>query len=687
LNFIQQNPFIRLLAFYIAGIVLVNLLDFPIGQSLLMALVGIGLLLLIVLQKLNYYHQFWWGVVLSFVLLAFAAIRVSQFNGRFSNALSQVGSKGFASGIVLDVPKENSYGQQVLVLVQNRKESGHWDPTRSKVLLQIAAGAKNEMLKPGDEVVFSGKFSPLIGPRNPFDFNYAAFMQNKQVYEKVSVQPGEYKILPQEFTSLRLWALNFRQGIISRYKDFGIEGEPLHVLSALTLGYKDKLSAELRQDYAGAGAMHVLAVSGLHVGLIYELLLLLFKPLLLLKKWRKYVFLIVLFAIWSYALIAGLPPSVCRAATMFSFIVLGKILNRQPKIYNSIAASAFLLLVLNPSLLYDVGFQLSYMAVLGIVFFFPRINRLLYFKNIILRKAWEGIAVALAAQLATTPIGLYYFQQFPVYFWLSSLFVVLFAFVLMWATVLFLLLSVWDVVAAKMAWCIAEAITFMNLAIHWVNKIPGAVLKVYVVDPWIMTGLFLFMILVSVFLILQKTKYLHLALSVLLLMVYYHSYQSIVSQQQKAISVYHIPNTTAVHLVEGTNAIWVLADTAQNQHLMKCREQARIYWKTKEEKIYLLGSLDSMPRLGKSFCICRNAILYNDFELLLGRGNGVDCTELSFMPDVKLYANGKSKIDSTVPALFSSEVKPWDIDRLKRKNKIRDCYYTLSDGAWEMRFE
>ena len=167
--------------------------------------------------------------------------------------------------------------------------------------------------------------------------------------------------------------------------------------------------------------MHVLAVSGLHIGILYLLVGFLLKPLERTRKLKVLRGVVILLIIWGFALLTGLSPSIKRAATMFSFIVVADAFNRNTNIYNTIAASALFLLVIDPALLMSVGFQLSYLAVLSIVLLYRPIFNILPASNVVLNKIWEILSVSLAAQLAVFPLSIYYFHQFPVYFLLANL--------------------------------------------------------------------------------------------------------------------------------------------------------------------------------------------------------------------------------------------------------------------------
>jgi competence protein ComEC len=191
-------------------------------------------------------------------------------------------------------------------------------------------------------------------------------------------------------------------------------------------------------------------------------------------KWLRA--LILLTGLWMYALVTGLSPSVLRAATMFSFIIAGQALNRQAYIYNSIAASAFLLLLVQPAILFEVGFQLSYMAVIFIVFLHPYLYRLLSFRYKILNSAWSLTCVSLAAQAGTVPLSLFYFHQFPSYFILSNFVVIPAATVIIYGAALLFIASPIPVLLEIFGLLLNKFLQMVNFMIFFIEKMPGSLI-------------------------------------------------------------------------------------------------------------------------------------------------------------------------------------------------------------------
>ena len=244
------------------------------------------------------------------------------------------------------------------------------------------------------------------------------------------------------------------------------------IAMALLLGQKQTLDRDLREGYVQAGVMHILAVSGLHVGIIYALFIGLLKPLKLSKKWARIYLLLVVVLIWVYAIITGLSPSVIRAATMFTLISLGQLRERKPSIFNVLAFSAMLMITLNPEVIFEVGFQLSYLAVVGIALIQPLILNWWLPKNAVLEYFWQLTSVSIAAQLATFPLTVFYFHVFPTYFLIGNLLIIPLAFLIMQVGVPLLAIGWIPVVGEVLGWTLSKLIVMQIYIVQFIQTLP-----------------------------------------------------------------------------------------------------------------------------------------------------------------------------------------------------------------------
>lgn len=311
--------------------------------------------------------------------------------------------------------KENSKTVEVQLLSIMKKDRSE---SESKIMLYTSKSMK---VQPGDRFIAKSYFNSFKSPLNPGQFDYKGFYENRNFYYYVF----EDDLLVYDHNrGIRNFVSNIQVNLEKAYKDIGIVGDELAVLKALIIGDRSSVNPELKSKFSESGAMHVLAVSGLHIGIVFLILnqALKFLGQQKVQSWLKAI--IILIGIWGFALISGLSPSAQRASWMFSFIVLSKALNRNTNVINTIAASALLLFLINPKILFEVGFQLSYSAVLGIVIIHPKLYSLFKTRNVWLNKIISLSLVSFTAQLATLPLTLYYFHQFPNLFLLTNLFVI-----------------------------------------------------------------------------------------------------------------------------------------------------------------------------------------------------------------------------------------------------------------------
>ncbi|HKZ36510.1 MAG TPA: ComEC/Rec2 family competence protein, partial [Chryseolinea sp.] len=322
------------------------------------------------------------------------------------------------------------------------------------------------------------------------------------------------------------------------------------IVSALVLGITDGLDNELLTAYKGTGAMHILAVSGLHVGIIYGLLLFLLKPLQKVKHGKWFLAGISIVVLWLYAFITGLSPSVLRAVTMFSFVALAKPAQHRTNIYNILAASAFCILLYDPYLIMSIGFQLSYLAVLGIVYLQSGIYKLWEPTNRLLDEVWKVSSVSIAAQLATFALGLLYFHQFPNYFLLSNLFVIPGSFIVLIAGLVLLALSFIQPVAFALGFIIEWIIKTLNFIVFAVEDFPFSLVEnVYITtfQCWLLLGIILVIIL-----LLHTRKFAYFLAASLILFIYsmaqWNHFQRDVNVQK--LTVYNVKGHTAIDLMD-----------------------------------------------------------------------------------------------------------------------------------------
>jgi competence protein ComEC len=304
------------------------------------------------------------------------------------------------------------------------KDSISWHHVEGKTMIYFPYEALNT-LKYGDKVLVIGKPELVSKQLNPDEFAFDIYLANRQVYHQDFLKDGDYQKISEglgnTFIGISYQIATYCKKV---FRNHILEDREQTVALALVVGIKEGISDDVIKTYSETGAMHILAVSGLHVGILYKVLELLFTQLRKKPRGRIFFYIFSFSFLWIYAFVTGLSASVLRAVVMFSFIIIGSLMGKRGNIYNTMAASAFVLLCYDPFLLLDVGFQLSYVAVLGIVYLQPKLDRLWLPENRIVYYFWQIVTVSIAAQLVTLPLGLTYFHQFPFYFLITNILVI-----------------------------------------------------------------------------------------------------------------------------------------------------------------------------------------------------------------------------------------------------------------------
>ncbi|MES2559132.1 MAG: ComEC/Rec2 family competence protein [Bacteroidota bacterium] len=392
-------------------------------------------------------------------------------------------------------------------------------------------------------------------PQNPDEFNYKRYLAFNQVFDQVYVKAAELQKLPgNQGALLRKWVYevqHYFKGVLSRCIASRNE---TGVAEALLYGYDDDIDAETVQAYSNTGTLHVLAVSGMHVGIIFMIMGLFLKPMDANKRMKLVKNVIILAVLWLYSLLCGLSPSILRATVMFSFIIFSSILNIRSSVYNTLAASAFVLLCVDANMLANVGFQLSYLAVLGIVFFQSYVYNWYTPSNRLMDEIWKITSVSLAAQLTTFPIGLLYFHQFPNCFLFSNLLIIPLTTLILYMVMALLVVSPFSWLSWLLGQAIFYTIGFTNTIVKCVERIPYAYVNgLYINIP---QSILLYVMILSgtAYLLLRRIMYLKVCAGSA---IFFFSIQAIHQYQnntQYRLVVYNIRHHTAIHILKGNEA-------------------------------------------------------------------------------------------------------------------------------------
>ena len=577
--------------------------------------------------------------------------------------------------------KEKSY--KALATVEAVFNNGVWQSVEGDILLYFKKTDGLPNIHYGSQIIITNNLNHIINSGNPGGFNYSRYCSFQGIYFQGFLQKGDYLILS---SNKKDWFVNkliqARTNVLSTLKKY-IKGEnEISIAEALLIGYRDELNRDLVRAYSNTGVVHIIAISGLHLGMIYGLIIFLFKPFVKFK-WSKLVkALTIVIVLWMFSFIAGMPPSILRSAIMFSCIALGDLIGKKNNIYNGLSLSAIIILIINPFALWDVGFQLSYSAVISIVIFSPYIKKWIYFKNKLLAGFWNLNAITLSAQILTLPIVLYHFHQFPNLFIFTNLFAVPFSGLILYAEILLIIFSFWNGLAIFLGSFSEWGISILNKFILNVDILPFAVWESIQIN--IIQSIFLYGVIISFisFLIFKKAKYFVVGSFFLCLFFMNRTLDFLKSIQQKKIIVYNVPSHTAIDIVDSRSFIFNGSDILKadgflrNFHIKPSRVLHRISKTNSLKNIYYSENL----------IISKNRKILVVNKRLNGLNNKTNWDAIILTKNPKISIADIVKFANCKSFVFDGSNSLWKINQWKREcDSLHLQYHICSlNGAFEM---
>lgn len=349
--------------------------------------------------------------------------------------------------------------------------------TQGKILLNIRNDSLSHDLDIGSNLLLRGNIYRHKSPYNPNQFDYGKYLENKSILSQVYADVRDIKVSNEVTKNIWYYSAKFRNTIIKNLKKSGFNEKELNVVNALILGQQQDISPDIMLDYQYAGAVHVLSVSGLHVGYILVFLNFLLMRVPKTSGGNLFRFLVIVFSLWGFAIVAGLSPSVVRSVTMFSFVAMGMHLKRKTNSFHTLLVSMLLILIFEPSFLFDVGFQLSYLALFFILWLQPLLSNLWIPGNKVYKYSWDIITVSFAAQIGTFPLSIYYFHQFPGLFFVTNLIILPVLGIIMALGVFVMVWASFGIVPLIFVKVLEWSIFGLNWIIGWIASFESFILK------------------------------------------------------------------------------------------------------------------------------------------------------------------------------------------------------------------
>ncbi len=554
-----EIPIVRIIISYSIGILIFNFVEVSPRILPFAIIFTTGLILMISFsfyQRQLKYPVLNASILLFWIIVGFTRIQESQIQFQ-QNHFSHFDFEEFKGEII----SAKIYGEKANCQVDmyEVESNGELINVKGRAYIKLVGEFTNDSLI-GKSLIGPNKFYEPKEAKNPYGYDQKSQLRNKNIFHTAYLKPNQYTIHRYERNPFIKWLQSTRVYCINVFKKYIPHADNLGVAAAMVLGTRDYISEDLMAAYTDTGSIHVLAVSGLHVGIVSGLILFLFSFIKSNKtatRICKGLASIVL--IWFFAFLTGAAPAVLRASLMFSLYFMAKdILRIQINVYNVLLSTAFVLLIYNPYFIFNIGFQFSYLALIGIVFFCPRIQKWFYSPIPLVNKIWTLVAVSIAAQITVFPLSIYYFNKFASSFWLSGIVTAPFAILLLSVGLAVLIIeysglhTLNELLVGDIFNCLLSA---FNASIHWIQSLPLSHIDNIWFDKWNVFILYVFSMLLMVGFTYLKGKFFVYASLVLLFNTIYNFHKSNQQLIQKKITIYDSYNNTVIDIFEGLTCL------------------------------------------------------------------------------------------------------------------------------------
>jgi len=600
---------------------------------------------------------------------AFIIIKAQPLQHRYHYSTLDLGQQPVWHLKIREVLKPTAFSERYIAEIKSVDSSF----ATGKLILGTPLPDSLSNLSVDDEIYTVDELTVITPPLNPHQFSYKNYLAKLGIYHQMRLQPSHYFQKENPSRTTFGIAASARNHIIEKLRATSFGQEELGVIQALLLGQRTDISKETYDNYKNAGAVHILALSGLHIGILLLVLQFLLRPLEYLPHGKKISLLLTVLLLWGFAFLAGLSASIVRACTMFSFVAYALYLNRPSNTFNILALSMFfILLFINPNLLFQVGFQMSYAAVLAIVWIYPLLQKIWYPKSKPVRYVWQLLSVSVAAQLGVLPISLFYFHQFPGLFFISNLLIIPTLGFILGTGILVIFLSLINQLPDTLAWFFNELIFYMNTIVAWVAQQEDFIFKHISFDG---TQLLLtYALIATLALLLTQLNFKRMVffLTSLLCLQGYTMYQAYVSSQKTDVFLLHQTKNTVILAKSGADATVFTSDNSAAQKPvtdMKIGERIRTIAFDTLANSYLIH--------GKSFLVLDSLGIYPPEKLeqtvLLTHSPKINLDRLITQTNPRqIIADGSN---------YTSYIARWKATCIKRKIPF---HHTGEKGAFHL---
>ncbi len=532
---------------------------------------------------------------------------------------------------VCDMPQHRAKSIRVVGEVQEINDTaGNTHPCEGKIQLYLQNNEVSQAVRYGDIILAHVSAELPSGVENPHQFDYRTFLRRRGICYTDYLTGSHFRIVGHKAGGAMDRITNIRKQLIEVIGNSNLTISQQGIAKALCLGYDEDLQEETEDHFRRAGITHLLCVSGLHVGIVALLVGWCLSFMGNKRRSRILRGLVQMAVIWLFVLLTGMAPSALRAGLMFSFIVVGQMFFSRPPTLNVIASSALVLLIIKPVLLFEVGFQLSYAAVSGIVLFTRPLEQLLPLPSPtkrlaqggvwLLRKLWSLMCVSLVAQTCTAPLILYYFHQFPLYFLIANMVVIPFASLLLGGVLVMLLVGWWPAAFNAVGWIVGKELAATEWITSTIASWPHSMLEHIYFDSAMLIMAYCIIALLGILLLHKRLWTLCGSLAIAIVFVAYTQRVEARCATQLHYDIYNVgPRHAAAEFFVGHNS-YLVADSSIANHPEK------IDYQTSNNLIWRQARRKKIIATDSSYCddylmVEKRLVSFNDTVITIYSGN------------------------------------------------------------------
>ncbi len=696
-----EVPFVRIVIPFAAGILIYAIWQFHFPLPIVPGIVLVTIILQWQWQKSSstlFRKNYWLGVGLNASLfLAGNQTAFYKADINHPDQFNQAEKKfGYLILTLLEPPIEKDNSFKACAHVNFLSDGITLKKVCGYGIVYLQKDSFTRLLHYGDEIIVKNNFNEIPSPKNPDEFNYKRYLWYQEIYSSAYLKSEDWKPMHRNeahwFFNVSFW---LRDHCRQAFEEFIKDPREESVMEALVVGYRDNMSQEIQQAYASAGVIHVLAVSGLHVGILYLVLERLLFFMRKRKQLRRMQSFIIVLVIWLFAFVTGLSGSVVRAAMMFSLIALGKNWNLTANPFNIIASSALIILLWNPLLIMDVGFQLSYAAVISISAFVSHMNWWMVRETKFGDFLWKTTSMSLAAQLGTLPLTTFYFHQFPTLFLLANIIVIPVSGVLLVGGIVLALVQWWKPVAIVIAFLLEKVEWLMNEFIVRLSNISFSVIKVGNFTWWQAAMVLIIIILLVQYFLHHRKSYFFLSLGLFFLLILSGALETFLNQRKKEVTVYAFRNNCLLEFRNGNGSILFCDSAFSSDPWHHKYLQQHHQWEgvcTPEEISWSMKNRDLSVTQTISLWSQNNYFQFQNFRLVVVNERPkkkppqkrlhVDAILIAQSPKISL-AQLLKYYDAPLIILDGSN-KMYHVNKWREESAVLGvkCYDVMKEGAW-----